>query len=408
MNYINKKVFIIFFLGIVFYFISKSYYMYYFDDSFPSITFEGILNNGYYHGNMSVKINVKDNYKLKYLSISLDDKSILSNYLVNSSKIDYPLLIPTIHLNNGEHVLCVAAVDAAFNQNTTIEKINFNVDNDPLEIYILESGQSKVQQGNVFHIQLKSNKFIKNGYVKTLQYIVPIVLESKNNTIYEAYIPISTEEIPGKYVASIYIEDKVKNIATFEHEYEIVGTNFKKQYIKLKSDKKEKFDSDVQDKDSDDEAENYKFIFSNIINTSPAEKLWQGSFYRPCLPCPISTEFGVIRTSFEKGRYRHDAVDYGAAPKSPVWACQDGVVIIKGYDKKGYGNFVAIDHGIGLVSIYGHMNSFGDISVGQKIRKGTIVGFVGMTGYATGYHLHWEMRLQNVKINPLQWIKDDV
>lgn len=113
---------------------------------------------------------------------------------------------------------------------------------------------------------------------------------------------------------------------------------------------------------------------------------------------------------FEKGRYRHDAVDYAASPKSPVWACQDGIVILKNYNNGpiGFGNCVAIDHGVGLISLYAHLDSFSTIEVGQFIKKGTILGTVGMTGYATGYHLHWEMRLCDVKINPLEWIKDDL
>ena len=140
---------------------------------------------------------------------------------------------------------------------------------------------------------------------------------------------------------------------------------------------------------------------------SPHAKLWYGTFYRPCMNAPITTEFGVIRTSYERGRYRHDAVDFGARPKSPVWACQDGIIIIKDDENSGYGKCIAIDHGLSLISLYGHLDSFGQVEVGQKIKKGTIIGSVGMSGYATGYHLHWEMRLCNVKINPLEWIKND-
>jgi murein DD-endopeptidase MepM/ murein hydrolase activator NlpD len=233
---------------------------------------------------------------------------------------------------------------------------------------------------------------------------VPIVLESPNSSIYEAYIPISSEEIPGKYIALIYIEDYVENIASFEYDYEVILTNFKKQYIKLKNQKNENYTN------NEDIGEDVNIILKEAAKNSPNKKLWHGSFYKPCLQSPLTTEFGVIRTSFEKGRYRHDAVDYAAAPKSPVWACQDGVVILKNSHTgiTGYGNFVAIDHGIGLISIYAHLDSFANIEIGQFIKKGTIVGTVGMSGYATGFHLHWEMRLCDVKINPLEWVKDDL
>ena len=400
MNYYNKKIFII--LGCIFigYYSGTSLYQYFFDTYPPIITCDGIIPEEYYNGNIQININAKDEYKIKSLSIYIDEKIILDNYNVNSKTLIYPLLIPTIHLQNGSHILTIICTDSAKNKNSTKLKIPFYVDNEPLEISMLSSNDLKVSQGNVLHLQIKTNKLIKTGKIKTLEIISPLVLESKNNFIYEAFIPISTEEAPANNIAQIIIDDYTKNQAILEIEYSILAKNFKKQSIKLKNNEEKKIDDEI--------GQDFSFILENIGQTSPAKKLWQGNFYKPCLQAPISTEFGVIRTSFEKGKYRHDAIDFAAQPKSPVWACQDGIVIIKGHDNAGYGNMVAIDHGIGLVSIYGHLNNFGNIEVGKTIKKGTIVGFVGMTGYATGYHLHWEMRLQNIKINPMQWVADDI
>jgi murein DD-endopeptidase MepM/ murein hydrolase activator NlpD len=337
--------------------------------------------------------------------LQLDDKIIVKNQSVNSSKLDYPLLIPTIHLQNGEHKLIITIVDASKNQNTTTKIIYFYVDNDPLEVNLLKKTDIKVNQGNTLHIQLQTNKIIKNGYVKTLDYVIPIVKESQNNNIYEAFIPISTEQISGKYIATIFIEDYVENNALYEYEYEIISTVFKKQYIQLKNKKNDSIDLEKRE-----EGEDINIILKEAAKNSQNKKLWHGNFYKPCLQSPVTTEFGVIRTSFEKGRYRHDAVDFAAAPKSPVWACQDGIIVLKDSVRSniGYGNCIAIDHGVGLISLYAHLDSMSNVEVGQAVKKGTILGTVGMTGYATGYHLHWEMRLFDVKINPLEWVKDDV
>ncbi len=405
MNYNIKKIFLFFIFIIICYYIGSSYYLYYFDNIAPIITYDGIVNNKYYNGNITVKITGEDKYKIKNFSLQLDEKTLVNNQIINSSKMEYPLLIPTIHLTNGQHKLTIILTDGSKNKNQSTEIIHFQVDNDPLEINILKSNNTKINQGNVLHIQLQSNKKIKNGYIKTLNYQVPIILESNNSSIYEAYIPISTEEIYGKYIANIYIEDNVENTATFEYEYEIIQTPFKKQYIQLKNKKNEFIN--LQDREP---SEDINILLKEASKNSPPKKLWQGSFYKPCLQSPLTTEFGVIRTSFEKGRYRHDAVDFAAAPKSPVWTCQDGIIILKNYNNEatGFGNCVAIDHGIGLISIYAHLDSFSNIEVGQFVKKGTILGTVGMTGYATGYHLHWEMRLCDVKINPLEWVKDDL
>jgi len=105
-----------------------------------------------------------------------------------------------------------------------------------------------------------------------------------------------------------------------------------------------------------------------------------------------------------KGKYAHNAVDLVAQPKSCVWAAHDGIVAIK--ERYGHaGNTIVLDHGCGLLSCYFHLDSFADINVGDFIKKGRPLGTLGMTGFASGYHLHWEMRLNNIQVDPLQWVK---
>ena len=89
-----------------------------------------------------------------------------------------------------------------------------------------------------------------------------------------------------------------------------------------------------------------------------------------------------------------------------MWASQDGVVVIK--DRYVHaGNAIVLDHGCGVVTIYFHLDSFADINVGDTVKKGKPVGTLGMTGYATGYHLHWELRVNNIAVEPMQWTTYD-
>lgn len=120
----------------------------------------------------------------------------------------------------------------------------------------------------------------------------------------------------------------------------------------------------------------------------------------------ISTEFGTERTTQDRGRYCHAAIDFLAPPKTVVWAAQDGVVALK--DRFGHsGKTVVIDHGCGITTMYFHLDEFAPINVGDTIKKGKPVGTIGKTGYASGYHLHWEMRINNVPIDPMEWTKHD-
>jgi len=120
----------------------------------------------------------------------------------------------------------------------------------------------------------------------------------------------------------------------------------------------------------------------------------------------VTCEFGTIRTTREKGRYMHKAVDLGAKKKSVIWAAQDGIVVVKDrYSSSG--NTVVVDHGHGIFTMYCHLDSFADVAIGDHIEKGNPLGIMGKTGFATGDHLHWEMLIKNVQVDPMQWTKQN-
>ena len=98
----------------------------------------------------------------------------------------------------------------------------------------------------------------------------------------------------------------------------------------------------------------------------------------------------------------HQGVDLINNPKSIVWAAQIGKVIIKDRFLLT-GNTVVLDHGCGVFTLYGHLEEYAELEVGDMLKKGSPVGKLGMTGNATGYHLHWEVRVNNVPVDPLEW-----
>jgi len=141
-----------------------------------------------------------------------------------------------------------------------------------------------------------------------------------------------------------------------------------------------------------------------LSKKSPQKKLWRGHFCTPIEIVRTTCEFGTVRTTQEKGKYQHKAVDITNTPKSVVWSAQAGTVVIK--DRFVHsGNTVVVDHGWGIMSLYFHLNDFASIDVGTKLAQGNPVGTIGQTGYAKGYHLHWEMRVNNTAVDPIQWTK---
>lgn len=114
----------------------------------------------------------------------------------------------------------------------------------------------------------------------------------------------------------------------------------------------------------------------------------------------ISSTFSAARMHPILGRMRaHKGVDYAAPTGTPIHAAGDGVIKFRGW-MNGYGNFVIIQHSNSISTAYGHMSRFANEHVGEHVRQGQVIGFVGMTGLATGPHLHYEFRVNGVQRNP--------
>lgn len=95
----------------------------------------------------------------------------------------------------------------------------------------------------------------------------------------------------------------------------------------------------------------------------------------------------------------HRGVDYAAPTGTPVRAAGDGKILFRGV-QGGYGNTIVLQHGSNITTLYGHLSRFGTARVGARVRQGEVIGYVGMTGLATGPHLHYEYRVNGVHRNP--------
>ena len=98
----------------------------------------------------------------------------------------------------------------------------------------------------------------------------------------------------------------------------------------------------------------------------------------------------------------HNGVDINGVMGTPIRAAADGTVVIAG-PLGGYGNCTVIDHGSGLGTLYGHQSSIA-VTVGQVVKRGDVIGYVGSTGKSTGPHLHWEVRRFGQPIDPVPFI----
>ncbi|MBE3520208.1 MAG: M23 family metallopeptidase [Firmicutes bacterium] len=111
----------------------------------------------------------------------------------------------------------------------------------------------------------------------------------------------------------------------------------------------------------------------------------------------VTSYFGQRWGSF------HSGIDIAAPAGTPVLAADNGMVSYRGWNG-GYGRLVLIDHGNGTVTAYAHLSGY-EVSVGDRVEKGQVIGYVGSSGNSTGPHLHFEVRVNGVAKNPLDYYK---
>lgn len=373
-----------------------SYFTY---DIPPKIELVGLHEGSYYAGQVECFINSNNDYKIAEISLFLDGAPFdFRSKKMGSKKFSVPFNLETKELTNGKHCLEVRAVDSSYHANKNSKILNFDVDNIPLKAALLQS-EFKVDQGRTVHLKIQSNKKLLKAQVKFLSRVYDCYPEAEDSSVYEGFIPLDCEDNAGEHLLDLDLQDFVKNNVRLVGNVQINQYNFVRQkgFVVSRSKLEEEKEISMSAKILEEALEKW-------LSDSPSHKMWVGSFEVPTVVQWIATPFGEIRTTVEKGRYFHKAVDIANSPKSVVWASQSGKIIIKDRYLLS-GNTVVIDHGLGIFTLYYHLDSFADVEVGDFIKKGSPIGKVGMTGYATGPHLHWELRVNGVAVDPFQWTK---
>jgi len=127
-----------------------------------------------------------------------------------------------------------------------------------------------------------------------------------------------------------------------------------------------------------------------------------GLFLTRPVPGPITSQFGPRIHPILGVPRPHLGVDLRAPHDEPVHTSGPGVVRVSG-EFGGYGNLVTVDHGGGIESRYAHLSAVA-VRVGDRVRRGDVVGLVGSTGLSTGPHLHFEVRIDGVPTDPAPWL----
>jgi len=209
---------------------------------------------------------------------------------------------------------------------------------------------------------------------------------------WDALLGIDMRQDPGDYKLSIWLrqaEDAASRNLTAS--IRILPQAFGEERLALPDSKVHLSQEDLE------RVKKEKAQISSLWPTETPERLWDGPFLIPVEGRPGSP-FGLRRWINEEPRSAHSGMDIKAPEGKPVQTANNGRVVLVG-DFFFAGRAVFVDHGQGLYTMYFHLSRI-DVEEGQKVAKGEVLGLVGMTGRATGPHLHWGVRVGGARVDP--------
>jgi murein DD-endopeptidase MepM/ murein hydrolase activator NlpD len=205
---------------------------------------------------------------------------------------------------------------------------------------------------------------------------------------------VSIETAPGKYALELSgVRAGSQTPATFSAKFTVAGAKYPKKKVELPVDKK--FTAPTEEQNA--QIAEARQVKQDYLNRVTPDREWSGSFTAPA-EAAVSDVFGSVRIFNGVAQSPHLGLDFRVPTGTPVAAMNDGTVLLA---RPLYfeGNFVVIDHGQGLLTLYLHLSEF-KVNEGDRVKRGQIIGLSGGTGRATGPHLHVAVRWQGTYLDP--------
>ena len=218
-------------------------------------------------------------------------------------------------------------------------------------------------------------------------------LESRDNSIYRVIFeaqPISTAERTSDEGVNTYKELLARGVKP----QKLIAATLKKMELLKKR-------LAIQDKSFDEImklAKNKTKMYASIPAIQPISNKELKA---------LASGFGMRIHPIYKVKMMHTGIDFTAVRGTPIYATGDGIVKAVVPNLGGYGKEVEVNHGYGYVTRYAHMEKF-NARVGQKVKRGECIGYVGSTGTATAPHLHYEVMKNGEKVNPIYYFFSDL
>jgi murein DD-endopeptidase MepM/ murein hydrolase activator NlpD len=252
---------------------------------------------------------------------------------------------------------------------------------------------SSAAQGGLLELEVRSTVPFSGLKAEWAGHELSMWPDATHKNLVRALLGVDLEQAPGKYdlrvIASSTGSEPFEcslNVSVNAGKFAVEKLTVAKQFVEPNPEEVTR---------ANKERQHLREIFATVT----PERLWKGSFRLPLDSARNAKNFGRRRVLNGEPGSPHNGVDFPALAGTPIHAAQRGRVVLA-EELFFSGNTVVIDHGLGVYTFYGHMNSF-DVAVGDVVENGALLGKVGATGRVTGPHLHWGLTVNQSRVNPL-------
>ena len=293
----------------------------------------------------------------------------------------------------------LTAKNASFNGTEYNISVSYNESAAPGDVFFVtmrfdfQKSRKKAPSVNAVARLISGKKSIE----KSIFYALNSKKKSSSVTDFLTGIPLSTWAEYGDYEISINYTVDGETEKTFSIPARILAKDFPKETIPLTESL-----TNIRTDTSPEKIQQSKKLNDLLAIIDPAGVYTLSKFIKPVASTRRTSHFGERRIftypSGKESTSMHAGIDFGVPVGTTVSACADGKIVMA-ENRITTGWSVIIEHLPGLYSIYYHMSSL-NVKEGQLVKQGDQIGLSGATGFATGPHLHWEIRLDSVCVNP--------
>jgi murein DD-endopeptidase MepM/ murein hydrolase activator NlpD len=269
----------------------------------------------------------------------------------------------------------------------------------PAPFSVVEAEPNPVVQGQTLVVKVHTSRpaIVSGTFGQQLLTFAP---QAGQEDVYWALAGVDAMARTGQYDLRLTARDGAGSVTTVTESVPVVAGSFEAQSIYFSPEVSVLLDPVL--------VRNEQLRVAEVMGDFAPSPAWTGLFQVPLRgEVSVTSPFGG-RRSYNGGPATsyHGGIDFGADEGTPVYAAATGRVALA-EPLQVRGNVVILDHGMGVYTGYWHLSRIA-AQAGQTVLAGDLIGYVGSTGLSTASHLHWELRVNNVQVDPWQWTQQTI